>query len=144
MLTSTPGFGEPPIRRIVRARLSSTSGSRTERSSDTSLSPRTTSVALMSLRLSVVARVIPGYLLALLAVATSQQGQGHRGELLAEALQAILAVMRLGGGRVIVVDAIDERARGFRAVPANPDRLIMKASTAAASLSVDWPLDLQG
>jgi hypothetical protein len=46
---------------------------------------------------------------------------------------------------LIVVDAIDQRAHdfylhfGFRPTPANPSRLVMKASTAAASLSVDWP-----
>ena len=56
-----------------------------------------------------------------------------------------LAAIRLGGGRVIVVDAIDDRAAafyehfGFRAIPANPNRFVMKASTAAASLSIDWP-----
>ena len=89
--------------------------------------------------------VIPGFLLARLAVSESLHGRGHGGELLAVALDRILSAIRLGGGRVIVVDAIDDRARGFyehfgfRPVPANPDRLIMKASTAAASLSIEWP-----
>ena len=89
--------------------------------------------------------VIPGFLLARLAVAESLHSRGHGGELLALALDAILTAIRLGGGRVIVVDAIDDRARGFyehfgfRAIPANPDRLVMKASTAAASLSIEWP-----
>ena len=56
-----------------------------------------------------------------------------------------MIAIRIGGGRVIVVDAIDDRARGFyehfgfRAVPADPNRLVMKASTAAASLSREWP-----
>lgn len=56
-----------------------------------------------------------------------------------------LAAIRVGGGRVIVVDAIDARAAsfyeyfGFRAIPENPNRFVMKASTAAASLSIDWP-----
>jgi hypothetical protein len=56
-----------------------------------------------------------------------------------------LDAIRAGGGRVIVVDAIDDNARGFyehfgfRAIPADPDRLVMKASAAAASLSLPWP-----
>ena len=28
---------------------------------------------------------------------------------------------------------------GFRRLPANPDRLVMKASTAAATLGIPWP-----
>lgn len=89
--------------------------------------------------------VIPGYLLARLALSEQLHGLGRGGELLAGALEATLAAIRLGGGRVIVVDAIDDRARGFyehngfRSIHANPDRLVMKASTAAASLSLDWP-----
>ena len=89
--------------------------------------------------------VIPGFLLARLALAESLHGAGRGGELLAGALETTLAAVRLGGGRVIVVDAIDERARGFyqhfgfRSIPANPNRLAMKASTAAASLSLTWP-----
>jgi len=41
--------------------------------------------------------------------------------------------------------AVDDRARSFyehfnfRPIPDNPHRLVMKASTAAASLSLDWP-----
>ena len=89
--------------------------------------------------------VIPGYLLARLAVSESLQGRGHGGELLATALGTILSAIRAGGGRVIVVDAVDDRARSFyehfkfRPIPDNPHRLVMKASTAAASLSLDWP-----
>jgi hypothetical protein len=72
-------------------------------------------------------------------------GQGHGGEFLAGAVEMTLAAIRLGGGRVIVVDAIDDRAAafyehfGFRAMPATPHLFVMKASTAAASLSLDWP-----
>lgn len=89
--------------------------------------------------------VIPGYLLARLALSEQLHGLGRGGELLAGALEATLAAIRLGGGRVIVVDAIDGRARGFyehngfRSIPAIQDRLVIKASTAAASLSIDWP-----
>ena len=89
--------------------------------------------------------VIPGYLLARLAVSEHLHGHGHGGELLAHALQTTLGAVRIGGGRVIVVDAIDDRAHsfyahfGFRPIAANPNRLVMKASTAAASLAVEWP-----
>lgn len=88
---------------------------------------------------------IPGFLLARLALSERLHGQGLGGELLAGALDMILAAIRVGGGRVIIVDAIDERARGFyerfgfTSIPDNPSRLIMKASTAAGSLSVPWP-----
>ena len=89
--------------------------------------------------------VIPGFLLARLALAQHLQGAGRGGELLAGALEMTLDAIHAGGGRVIVVDAIDENARrfyehfGFRPIAANSDRMVMKASTAAASLSVPWP-----
>ena len=89
--------------------------------------------------------VIPGFLLARLALSEDLHGSGHGGELLAGAVEAALAAIRVGGGRVIVVDAIDDRARGFyehfgfRSIAAIPSRLVMKASTAAASLSLEWP-----
>ncbi len=88
---------------------------------------------------------IPGFLLARLALSEDLHGDGLGGELLAGALETTLAAIRVGGGRLIVVDAVDDRAHGFythfgfRAVPANPNRLVMKASTAAASLSIAWP-----
>jgi hypothetical protein len=55
-----------------------------------------------------------------------------------------LNAIRVAGGRVVVVDAIDDRARGFyehhgfRSLPLNDYRLVIKASTVAASLSIDW------
>lgn len=87
---------------------------------------------------------IPGFLLARLAVSERIRGQGYGAELLATALATTLAAIRLGGGRVIVVDAIDENAvgfyqyHGFTPVP-DSDRLVMKASTAAASLEIERP-----
>jgi predicted GNAT family N-acyltransferase len=89
--------------------------------------------------------VIPGFLLARLALSDHLHGRGHGGELLVGALDTTLTAIRIGGGRLVVVDAIDQRAHdfylhfGFRPIPANVSRLVMKASTAAASLSVDWP-----
>ena len=89
--------------------------------------------------------LIPGFLLARLALAEQFHGLGLGAQLLAGALEMVLAAIRLGGGRIIVVDAIDDHARGFykhlglRSLPDDPNRLVMKASTVAASLSIDWP-----
>lgn len=89
--------------------------------------------------------VIPGFLLARLAVAESAQGRGNGGRLLVEALRTTLEATRVGGGRVIVVDAIDDHAHtfyehfGFKPIPETGGRLVMKASTAAASVGVAWP-----
>ncbi len=66
------------------------------------------------------------------------------GELLTAALEMTLDAIRIGGGRVIVVDAIDDHAHtfyehfGIRPTSSRPGRLVMKASTAAASLGIDW------
>ena len=89
--------------------------------------------------------VIPGFLLARLAVAESSQGKGIGGRLVVEALRTTLEAIRIGGGRVIVVDAIDDHAHsfyehfGFRPISETGGRLVMKASTAAASVGVSWP-----
>lgn len=89
--------------------------------------------------------VIPGFLIARLALAGSHQGRGEGGELLVASLNVILQAIRTAGGRVIVVDAINERAAafyehfGFQRVPMNAGRLILKASSAAASFSLAWP-----
>lgn len=59
--------------------------------------------------------VIPGYLLGRLALDTSLQGQGFGSELLLEAATAALAASRVGAGRVLYVDVLDEDARSFYA-----------------------------
>jgi GNAT superfamily N-acetyltransferase len=88
---------------------------------------------------------IPGFLLARLALAEHLHGAGRGGELLVLALTRILDSIAVGGGRLIVVDAIDDNAAtfyqhfGFTPVPGDPSRLVIKASTAAASLGIDWP-----
>ncbi|MGF1667403.1 MAG: N-acetyltransferase [Acidimicrobiia bacterium] len=87
---------------------------------------------------------IPGFLLARLALAEDLKGGGRGGELLAIALEKVLQALVVGGGRLIVVDAVDENAAGFyrhygfKQTPADPGRFVMKASTAAASLAIDW------
>ena len=74
---------------------------------------------------------IPGFLLARLALAADLKGGGRGGELLVAALENILQAILLGGGRLIVVDAIDDNAAGFyrhygfKPTPTDPDRLVM-------------------
>jgi GNAT superfamily N-acetyltransferase len=88
---------------------------------------------------------IPSILLGRLALHRSLQGHGWGGALLADALTVALEAIQKVGGRLITVDAIDRRAAafyqhfGFLPVPGRPSRLVIKASTAAKSLSLRWP-----
>lgn len=88
---------------------------------------------------------IPAILLAKLALDVSVQGQGLGAELLVRALEVIVAAARRGGGRVVVVDAINHAARSFyerhdfTPLPGQPHRLVMKLSTAAQALGIPWP-----
>jgi GNAT superfamily N-acetyltransferase len=88
---------------------------------------------------------IPAILLARLALDRALQGTGLGSVLVADALGIAVEAIRKAGGRLIVVDAIDERAAGFYAhhgftpVPENPHRLVLKARTAARSLGLEWP-----
>jgi len=66
---------------------------------------------------------VPAYLLARLAIDTSLQGHGLGADLLALALQDIVAAAAKASGRLVIVDAIDEPAiafyqrHGFRLIP---------------------------
>ena len=88
---------------------------------------------------------IPAVLLAKFALDTTLHGEGLGAELLVRALETILGAAREVGGRVIVVDAIDAAARSFyerhdfQPLPGAPHRLVMKMSTAARALNIDWP-----
>lgn len=90
-------------------------------------------------------RRIPAILLAKLALHERLHGQGLGAELLVYALITIVTAARSGGGRVVVVDAIDEsaasfyRAHDFQPSPTDPHRLVMKLSTAARALGLIWP-----
>lgn len=89
--------------------------------------------------------VLPGFLLARLALSDQLHGRGLGGELLVTAIETILSAIQIAGGRVIVVDAIDDRAHGFyrhfgfRAIPGTENRLVLKASAAASAVSFGWP-----
>lgn len=79
--------------------------------------------------------VIPGYLLARLALDLTLHGQGLGAELLHDALDRIVTAADTASGRLIVVDAIDNNAAAFyqhhdfQPVRDNPRRLIIKVST---------------
>lgn len=88
---------------------------------------------------------IPAVLLAKLALHERLHGQGLGAELLVWALTSIVIAARAAGGKLIVVDAIDEAAASFylchdfQSVGSDPHRLVMKISTAARALSLVWP-----
>lgn len=90
-------------------------------------------------------RQIPSILLAKLALSRHLHGQGLGGELLVRALGTIVEAARVAGGKLVVVDAIDAEAAAFyrhhdfQPLPNRADRLVMKLSTAARALGVDWP-----
>jgi len=89
---------------------------------------------------------IPSYLLAKLALATHLHGHPDRygSVLLADALDWLVDAARGVGGKLIIVDAIDEPAvrfymhHGFKPTPI-AQRLYIKVSDAAASLAKPWP-----
>jgi GNAT superfamily N-acetyltransferase len=56
---------------------------------------------------------IPGYLIARLAIELGLQGRGYGSELLMDALGTAAAAARIGGGRLIVIDSIDDNAFEF-------------------------------
>ncbi len=87
---------------------------------------------------------IPGYLIARLAIDTSLRVQGYGEQLLLDALGKAVAASEIGGGRIIVVDAIDDEAQSFyehfHFIPVRnrERRLVMKVSTAAKALGERW------
>jgi predicted N-acetyltransferase YhbS len=90
-------------------------------------------------------RQIPAVLLAKLALDRSVQGQGLGSELLVVALETIVEAARRAGGKVVVVDAIDDDAAAFYerhdfvSTPSGPHRLVRKLSTIAKALELPWP-----
>lgn len=88
---------------------------------------------------------IPAILLAKLALDASVHGQGLGSELLVFALDVVVTAARRAGGRVVVVDAIDDDAcafyehHDFDLLPGKAQRLVMKLSSAAKALGTAWP-----
>ena len=89
--------------------------------------------------------VIPSILLARLALHRQLHGRGLGAQLLTDAVSRAVDAVRVAGGRFIVIDALHEHAagfyrhHGFTPSPANPLRLVMKASDAAESAGIEWP-----
>lgn len=84
--------------------------------------------------------VVPGYLIARLALDRSLHGQGFGTQLLVDALERIVDAVTAAGGRLIAVDAADESAHAFyRHHDFQPiegsRRLVMKVATARAALA---------
>ena len=83
---------------------------------------------------------IPGYLIARLALDVSFHGHGYGAHLLLDALDKVVRAAEIGGGRLIVVDAIDDAADEFYEhfdfipVKNRRGRLVMKMATAASAL----------
>lgn len=86
--------------------------------------------------------VIPAYLIGKLAIDLNLRGQGLGAELLFDAVDKIVRASATGGGRLIVVDALDEEAatfylhHDFKPVKGNPHRLIMTVATARMALGL--------
>jgi GNAT superfamily N-acetyltransferase len=86
--------------------------------------------------------VVPTFLLARLALDRSLHGQGLGSELLVDALETLVRAADRAAARLVVVDAIDDRAAAFYRrhdfVPLkdNPRRLVMKVATARKALGV--------
>jgi GNAT superfamily N-acetyltransferase len=82
---------------------------------------------------------VPGYLIGRLSLDQTLHGHGLGTQLHLDALERILEAADRAGGRVIVVDAIDDAAHrfylhhDFRAIEQS-NRLVMKLATAAAIL----------
>jgi GNAT superfamily N-acetyltransferase len=96
-------------------------------------------VDLPSRSLSAGYSQIPAYLIGRLALDQTLHGQGLGTQLLLDALERIVDAADQAGGRVIVVDAINDIAHRFYAyhgfIPIeHSNRLVMKLATAAAIL----------
>lgn len=79
--------------------------------------------------------MIPAYLLARLALDVRLQGQQLGSELLIDALGRLVGAAEITAGRLILVDALDDRAASFymkhefTPIKTNPMRLVIKVST---------------
>lgn len=78
-----------------------------------SIAPTQIARADLSGRLAGGHAVVPGFILARLALDRALHRQGLGGQLLVDALETICAASDLVGGRVVVVDPIDAAAREF-------------------------------
>lgn len=96
----------------------------------------------ISNKLAAGLRSVPGFLLAKFALDKSLHGQGFGADLLHDAITKIMGAALVSGGRLIVVDAIDDGAasfyekHGFTPVLNTPHRLVLKMSTALKAFGI--------
>lgn len=96
-------------------------------------------IDLPSRSLSAGYSTLPAFLIGRLALDRSLHGQGLGSQLLLDALERIIDATELVGGRLIVVDAIDDDAarfyihHGFQPIEGS-SRLVMKLATARAAV----------
>jgi GNAT superfamily N-acetyltransferase len=80
-------------------------------------------------------QTVPAYLLARLALHVDLRGHGYGGQLLVDALLRAATAAETGGGRLIVVDALDDdaarfyRHHDFMPVKGNPRRLVLRIAS---------------
>lgn len=104
------------------------------------ITPHTVSRDEVSSSLASGLGVVPGYLLAKLALDQALHGQGLGGDLLHDALTRMVQAADVASGRLIVVDAIDDTAAkfyrryDFQPVKDNPRRLVIKVATVRDAL----------
>ncbi|MFC6090560.1 hypothetical protein [Saccharothrix lopnurensis] len=85
---------------------------------------------------------VPAYLLGKLALDRSLHGGGHGAELLHDALTRLVEAAEVASGRLIVVDAIDDKAAAFyrkydfKPVIGNSRRLVIKVATVRKALGL--------
>ena len=93
-------------------------------------------------RFSTGLKSVPAFLLAKFALDRELHGQGLGEELLVDAVTKIMGAAQASGGRLIVVDAIDDAAvqfyekYDFIRVKNTPNRLVMKVATAKETFGV--------
>ncbi|WP_067863900.1 GNAT family N-acetyltransferase [Nocardia shimofusensis] len=96
----------------------------------------------ISNRMAAGMRSVPAFLLAKFALDKSLHGQGYGSDLLVDAISKIMGAAQASGGRLIVVDAIDDEASAFYQkhdfipVGNTPGRLVMKMSTAFSAFGI--------
>lgn len=100
-----------------------------------SLAPTELARAALSRGQSSGYSTVPGYLLARLAVHLDLRGFGHGEQVLLDALSRAASAAEASGGRLVVVDAVDDAAASFyrhydsTPVKDNPRRLVLKVAS---------------
>lgn len=97
-----------------------------------SLVPTELARASLPRSLSAGYTTVPGYLLARLAIDGALHGFGYGSELLVDALTRAAQAADAGGGRLVIVDALGDKAASFyrhhdfTPIKDNPHRLVLK------------------